>query len=479
MTAPVWMAAPPEVHSALLSAGQGPGSLIAAAAQWRELSGQYGVAADDLNRLLAEVASGSWQGPSAAEYVTAHGPYLAWLEQAAVDSSITATQHETAAAAYTSALAAMPTLIELSANHVTHGVLLATNFFGVNTIPIALNEADYARMWVQAATTMSTYQAVSAAATAATPTTQPAPPILKAGSPQNAQPAASSSDDPSQDILDFIDDPYTYIYEFLQRLGLGPVETTVLAVIALFLYDVLFYPYYASYALLLLPFFAPALSALSALVLLYPWLDAGSFDLDPVPVATSHGQESNSDVAGAAAPAASSASSGTSQVTNAPAGAATSAAAGAAPSSAVLYAVPGLTPPDGGASPRTGATSSVGLANSLHRAAAASVPAVSVIGRRRRKQSTAGQHAHRDEFLDADASVNESDSSPGDTGPGPTQASEQRSGSLGFTGTADAQRAKASGFSQLTENAGIRVPLLPNTWAPRSDNDPRTNGGSG
>ncbi|VBA45119.1 putative PPE family protein PPE47/PPE48 [Mycobacterium attenuatum] len=178
----VWFACPPEIHSALLSAGPGPAPLVAAGAQWLSLSAQYADAAEELGMVLAAVAAGAWQGPSAELCVAAHAPYLAWLIQASADSAAAAAAHETAATAHATALAAMPTLAELAANHTTHAVLLATNFFGINTIPIAVNEADYVRMWIQAATTMSGYAAATATALATTSDTLPAPVILKPGS---------------------------------------------------------------------------------------------------------------------------------------------------------------------------------------------------------------------------------------------------------------------------------------------------------
>ena len=107
------------------------------------LAAEYTDTATELKSMLAATAANSWVGPSGAQFVAAHQPFLYWLGVRSTVATATATAHETTTAGYATALASMPTLAELAANHAVHGVLIGTNFFGINTIPIAVNEADY------------------------------------------------------------------------------------------------------------------------------------------------------------------------------------------------------------------------------------------------------------------------------------------------------------------------------------------------
>jgi PPE-repeat protein len=483
MTAPIWMAAPPEVHSALLSSGPGPGSLLAAASAWNSLSVEYGSVAEELGDVLSGVQAAAWQGPSAQRYVAAHVPYLAWLIRASAKSAAEAAHHEIAASAYTSALAAMPTLPELAANHAVHGVLIATNFFGINTIPIAVNEADYARMWIQAATTMTSYQAVSTAALAAAPQTDPAPQIVNS---TGAQSGDSGGDSSTSDIIDDDSgDPYqlswyinriTEVTDTLQRditlISQNPVQglTQLSADIGGLVADEVGHvgEFLSAFPeLYALPLIAPVVLAggvagvagLTGIQADAPRLSAEV--ASPAPQ-SSMPVTSNSPVA-VGAPAAP-----TTMPASSPAAPASTVAASVPPAPPTPAAGPGFVPPYALGPPGIGAGS--GMASSARAgegkkaaepfAAAAATTAAERGQLRSRRRRRAGMRGYAHEFMDMNIAVDPDFA-------GPTATSDSGAGPLGFSGTVHKRIAAAAGLATLDHDdfgSGAVLPMVPGTW---------------
>ena len=168
---------PPEVNTARLMMGAGSAPMLQAAAGWQALATALTAQATELDVALKSLQQ-LWTGASSERAIAAATPMVTWLQTAAGQAEQRATQATAQAAAYTAALGITPTLPDIAVNHVTRAVLTATNFFGINTMPIGLKETDYfVRMWNQAAGAMDVYAAETAANTSFAPLT-PAEPIL-------------------------------------------------------------------------------------------------------------------------------------------------------------------------------------------------------------------------------------------------------------------------------------------------------------
>ncbi|OIN79833.1 PPE family protein [Mycobacterium malmoense] len=464
MTAPIWLAIPPEAHSALLSAGPGAGPLLTAAGSWHSLAATYSDIAAEIEARVAE-ARAHWQGRSSEQYAAAHQPFVAWLQITSAAASTAAARHETVATAYQSAVAAMPTLSELAANHTLHAVLVATNFFGINTIPIALNETDYWRMWMQAATVMTTYQAVAESSLAAVPATPPAPKILADDTTTSRAAAESGQPGWVSQLIAQLEQLLTNLYDSLGSMGpFGDVLIPVIQGVVYVVTQVLNFAVsvVTGYPITVYgPVLASLISGLTQLGLL------GLLGVQSAPGAEIAAQQVPAKEAADRLPppaATVSATTNAGAVSSAPSAPNT---ATAPPTSTVANVVsqPGMPylaggPDAEGFTPTAGTPAATRELRTKGAATAAVSDESAAVARTRRRRK------YRRERLEGDGRMALS-ASTDDAFPF-AAASDQGAGHLGVTTSAN----RARGLTQLADGVldeSFQVPMLPYTWSPERD----------
>jgi PPE-repeat protein len=185
---------PPEINSALMFAGAGPGPLLAAASAWGALASELSGAASSFDSVISGLTSGLWTGPASLSMAAAAAPYVGWLHAAAAQAEAAAAEALAAATAFETAQAATVPPAAVTANRVRLMTLIATNFLGQNTPAIAMTELEYLEMWAQDVAAMVGYDA-GATSVAATLPSFSAPPVGLAGLGNILSPVVSSLSD--------------------------------------------------------------------------------------------------------------------------------------------------------------------------------------------------------------------------------------------------------------------------------------------
>ncbi|OBF95160.1 hypothetical protein A5773_15090 [Mycobacterium sp. 852014-52450_SCH5900713] len=230
--------APPEITSALIHSGPGPGSWLTAADAWRQLAIELGQTAAGYASVVAEIP---WQGPSATAMTASTLPYVAWLQTTSLQAAHMSMAADTMASSFAATQAAVVHPSVVAANRAQLAHLIATNVFGINFPAIAANEAQYLQMWAGNTTAMLGYQA-SSLQTMAMPTFNPPSPMTAptattvqtaavsraaAAAPVVGAPLAPAAVDPTQ----FFANPFVQtVNGYLQNLvssGIGNPQSFI------------------------------------------------------------------------------------------------------------------------------------------------------------------------------------------------------------------------------------------------------------
>jgi PPE-repeat protein len=166
-------ALPPEINSAMMYAGPGAGSMLAAAAAFEGLAADLSGLASSYQSVISGLVGGPWLGASSVSMAAAAAMYASWMGAFAVQAQEAAGQVAAGVAAYEQAFAMTVPPPVIAENRLELAVLVATNILGQNTPAIAANQTLYAEMWAQDAAAMFGYAAEAAAASQLTPFATP------------------------------------------------------------------------------------------------------------------------------------------------------------------------------------------------------------------------------------------------------------------------------------------------------------------
>ena len=218
-------ALPPEVSSALIYSGPGSSSLTSAASAWNAVAAELASTAQGLDKVVSQLASESWLGPTSAAMVAAVQPYVSWVSTTAGQAEHAAAQAQSAAAAFETVFASVVPPPLIAANRAELAQAVQTNILGLNNSVIAQLEAQYGEFWANNASAMYGYAGSSAAATKISSFTE-APAIANPAAALSS--TASSAATPATSVQSYLQGILTNVQARIQSLTgpfIGPTAT--------------------------------------------------------------------------------------------------------------------------------------------------------------------------------------------------------------------------------------------------------------